>query len=128
MNDTRMGGHVTTNQPQLCSRSSYMKLTFVLVASLLLSTAANATGYKILVNNANRLNEFGEVETPRGIFGGTITMWNNVDDSGLTGQVEVLALKVRDGGTPPRLVLAPSALAFMRAVGLTQFGADVTYL
>jgi len=104
-----------------------MKFTFALAASLLLSTVANATGFKILANNANRLNEFGEIQIPRGIFDGTITMWDQVEDSGLTGRIEAIILKVRDGGTPPQFVLSPSAAAFKTAVGLTQF-VDVTVL
>jgi len=108
-----------------------MKFTFALAASLLLSTVALASEegghqFKILVNNANHVDEVGP-GTARRIFDGTTTMWENVEDSGLTGRIEAIILKVMDGGTPPQFVLSPSAAAFKTAVGLTQF-VDVTVL
>jgi len=96
-----------------------MKLTFALAASLLLSTAVNASEgpqqFKILVNNANHVDEIGP-GTARGIFGGTVTMWDNVEDSGLTGEIQAFRL----------MESVPATQAFKTAVGLAQFGADVT--
>jgi len=94
-----------------------MKLTIALAASLLLSTAASAQSqFNILVNDGNNLDDDIGAQRVSDIYSGAITLWDDVPGSHLTGQIEALGLPESH----------PATQAFETAVGLAQYGTNVT--
>jgi hypothetical protein len=96
-----------------------MKFLFALAAALLLSASAQAQqSFNILVNrNSNMLEQIGP-DMASAIFGGQITSWDCIGDSGLTGNIE--AVRLAD--------TAAAAQAFLGWSGLTQFAPNVTVI
>ena len=99
-----------------------MKFTLALTAAILVSGTAYANEegggpFAVIVNHGNQTEEVGP-GTLRGIFGGTITDWSGVEESGMTGPI--LALRLVDSH--------PVTQAFVNRIQLTRFGNSINVI
>jgi len=98
-----------------------MKFIPALTAAILISSTAFASEsggtFAVIVNQGNHTEEVGP-GTLRGIFGGTITDWSGVEESGMTGPI--LALRLVDSH--------PVTQAFATRIQLAQFGNSINVI
>ena len=99
-----------------------MKFTPALTAAILISSTVFASEegggpFAVIVNHNNRTEEVGP-GTLRGIFGGMITDWSGVEESGMTGPI--LALRLVDSH--------PVTQAFVSRIHLAQFGNSINVI